>query len=287
MIHPLLRRSTQVLLKMVLAPDGSVYVAFNTGGALRNAELLSSGWLGCLYASVSALISLPTLAIAVCVAAYSRSHFSAAVANHQLKAASCLPRSAGSSAITVRRWDGTAWSTVGSAGFITGMFIGLAVDSSNTPYMATGDASTSNKGRVMRFAGSSWAQVGQAYLSIGNAYWSALAFNANGRLFYAYQDAGNSHRVSTRMVKRCKGRVLAVAHPVLKADATSATQVVGRIAVHEHEHLPLPMQIYVKSYDSNANWWSNYGNNPMDYVSRGLAVLLAGWAMGARNMPAR
>lgn len=106
----------------------------------------------------------------------------------------------------MRRWDGASWSTVGAPNFITGTFLGFAVDSSSTPYVATGDVSLGYKGSVLRYTGSTasgWEPVGQQGLSFGRAYWSHLAFDANGVLYYAYQDDGAGLRVSGVASRLC------------------------------------------------------------------------------------
>lgn len=92
----------------------------------------------------------------------------------------------------MRKWDGTTWSTVGSPGFIAGYFVALAVDNSSTPYVAIGDASLGLRASVLRYTGatpSGWEPVGQQGQLYGTSTWSHLAFDANNRLYYAYQDS--------------------------------------------------------------------------------------------------
>jgi hypothetical protein len=58
--------------------------------------------------------------------------------------------------VTVMKFDGTAWVTVGTAGFSAGAatYVSLAVDGSGTPYVAYQDGAA--KVTIMKFDGTAW-----------------------------------------------------------------------------------------------------------------------------------
>ena len=90
---------------------------------------------------------------------------------------------------TVKKYDGSAWSTVGSAGFSNGYAgeLVLYVDG-DTPYVAFRENS---KISVMKYEAGSWAYVGAAGISSGNADFPSLAVY-NGVVYVAYRDLDNS-----------------------------------------------------------------------------------------------
>lgn len=106
---------------------------------------------------------------------------------------------AGTNQLTVRRWDGTSWSTVGAPNFISTQFFALVVDNSNTLFLAIADASFGGACSVLRYAGaagSGWESVGEQGLSYGVCYWHHLAVDSNNVLHFAYQDGSLGMGVS-------------------------------------------------------------------------------------------
>ncbi|MFG5775617.1 putative Ig domain-containing protein [Comamonas sp. J-3] len=87
---------------------------------------------------------------------------------------------------------GTAWEAVGSAGFSAGQayYTSLAFGADGQPYVAYGDMANGTKATVMRLnaAGTAWEAVGSAGFSAGQAYYTSLAFGADGQPYVAYRD---------------------------------------------------------------------------------------------------
>ncbi len=100
--------------------------------------------------------------------------------------------------ITVKRFDGTNWVTVGTAGFsgAAADFISLAIAPNGTPYVAYKDDAQSFKATVMRFNGSAWTVVGTAGFSAGQACDESLAFAPDGTPYLAYRDVANSEKAT-------------------------------------------------------------------------------------------
>lgn len=87
------------------------------------------------------------------------------------------------------------WEAVGPAGFSVSEanFTSLAVDSSNTRYVAFQDFANGNKATVMRFNGTSWETVGAAGFSVDSAFDISLALDSNGLPHVVYRDVGNAN----------------------------------------------------------------------------------------------
>ncbi|MGX9728877.1 MAG: thrombospondin type 3 repeat-containing protein [Candidatus Electronema sp. VV] len=95
----------------------------------------------------------------------------------------------------------SSWVQVGPAGFSAGgaagqTSLGLALDSSSTPYIAYQDGANSNKASVMKFDGTNLVQVGPAGFSASEAYYISLALDSGGTPYVAYQDVANSDKAS-------------------------------------------------------------------------------------------
>ena len=92
---------------------------------------------------------------------------------------------------TVMKYNGTtsSWEIVGAAGFSAGNAYGisLALDSSNTPYVAYSDTANSYKATVMKYNGSSWEAVGAAGFSAGEADYPSLALDSGGTPYVAFR----------------------------------------------------------------------------------------------------
>lgn len=92
--------------------------------------------------------------------------------------------------------------------FVTGTFVGLVVDRTGTPFVATGVQALGGRATVLRYTGatgSGWEPVGEQGMSYGACYWSHLAVDANNVLYFAYQDRDVGMGVS-RWIRRpwCK-----------------------------------------------------------------------------------
>ncbi|HNW71781.1 MAG TPA: fibronectin type III domain-containing protein [Candidatus Paceibacterota bacterium] len=79
--------------------------------------------------------------------------------------------------LTVKKWNGSAWSVVGSENFSSGAVynISFTIDKNDVPYVAYTDSTNSSKITVMTFNGSSWVLVGTAGFSTGEATATSIA----------------------------------------------------------------------------------------------------------------
>gem|GEM_PF-3345403 len=96
--------------------------------------------------------------------------------------------------------NNSSWEAVGSAGFSAGtvLYISIAFDSSNTPYVVYQDLTKSNKATVMKYNddNSSWEAVGSAGFSAGTAAFTSIAFDRNDTPYVVYKDSGNSSKAT-------------------------------------------------------------------------------------------
>jgi hypothetical protein len=103
---------------------------------------------------------------------------------------------------TVKKFDGSSWDTVGTAGFSAGgvTSTSIVVNSADTPYVAyqVADPTLTNdlKATVMKFDGSSWITVGTAGFSDSAVYYPDLAFNANDTPHVVYKDGAKSDKAT-------------------------------------------------------------------------------------------
>jgi hypothetical protein len=96
------------------------------------------------------------------------------------------------------KFNGTAWDTVGAAGFSAGGvgYTSLAFAPDGTPYLAYQDYGNSGKATVKKFNGTAWDTVGTASFSAGEAAYTSLAFAPDGKPYVGYVDYGNSGKVT-------------------------------------------------------------------------------------------
>ncbi|MBO9597305.1 MAG: DUF1533 domain-containing protein [Cohnella sp.] len=92
---------------------------------------------------------------------------------------------------TVKKYNGSSWVPVGSAGFSAGTvaYTSMFVDN-GIPYAAYQDAANGNRVTVMKWNGSSWGAVGNAGFSTNQALYVSL-YVYNGIPYVAYVDSGN------------------------------------------------------------------------------------------------
>jgi hypothetical protein len=99
------------------------------------------------------------------------------------------------------KYVGGSWQTVGTAGFGLAWYTSLAMDSSDTPYVAYMDFGNSQKATVMKYVGGWWQTVDIAGFSTGSVAYTSLAIDATGTPYVAYEDAGNGSKAT---VMKCK-----------------------------------------------------------------------------------
>ena len=92
---------------------------------------------------------------------------------------------------TVMKYTGSAWAPLGqagfSAGYIGGWGLSLALDSSNTPYVAYADTANGTNATVMRFSGGAWVPVGSPGFTVGGmGQSSSLVLDSSNTPYLAY-----------------------------------------------------------------------------------------------------
>ncbi len=99
---------------------------------------------------------------------------------------------------TVKKFNGTSWELVGTAGFSvsTASYPSLAFNGT-VPYVVYQDGGNSYKATVQKFNGTSWELVGTAGFSAGSATYTGLAFNGTVP-YVVYRDAGNSSKATVQ-----------------------------------------------------------------------------------------
>lgn len=118
--------------------------------------------------------------------------------------------------VSVKKYDGSSWSTVGSAGFSAGVAVypSLTIDpNTGEPYLAYSDAGSGNKIAVKRYNGTSWVNVGAQSFSSGAVTDVRVRFDNTGMAYVAFKDAGISNKVS--MLKYKSGFWVSVGTPGL------------------------------------------------------------------------
>lgn len=102
-------------------------------------------------------------------------------------------------AITVYKFNGTQWDTVGASYFATSAngFANIAIDKiSNTPYVVIDDADSSLKATVMKFNGNKWVLVGAKGFTTGinGVYYTDIEIEGTGKPIVSFQDDNSFER---------------------------------------------------------------------------------------------
>ncbi len=103
--------------------------------------------------------------------------------------------------MTAMTFNGTAWVTVGTAGFSTGAGNSCTIktDAAGKPYVAYGNAANTNKMTVSRFNGTAWEAVGPATgFSAAAALNGTMSIADDGTLYTAYADGTRSNRITVK-----------------------------------------------------------------------------------------
>jgi hypothetical protein len=92
-----------------------------------------------------------------------------------------------SNQLTVKRYNGTNWVVVGTAGFTTGLpdNITIALDGLGTPYVAYRDYTTYLM-HVMKFDGTAWVSLGDPNALWGNGYTPSIVVTGSGDVILQY-----------------------------------------------------------------------------------------------------
>jgi hypothetical protein len=90
--------------------------------------------------------------------------------------------------LTVKKYENSAWVTVGTQGFSLGLaVVPILKLNAGIPYVVFRDESEGNKLTVMKFDGSNWVAVGGAGITSGAAFGSKLVFDG-GVAYVNYGD---------------------------------------------------------------------------------------------------
>lgn len=99
--------------------------------------------------------------------------------------------------LTVRRWSGSYWYTVGEAGFANSLdHPCLAIASWGGVYVAYQDQEYGHRITVRQWSGGAWQLIGTPGFTIGQATPSGLEINAQGRPVVAFSDGTQGDRAS-------------------------------------------------------------------------------------------
>ena len=98
----------------------------------------------------------------------------------------------------VQRFNGTDWEVLGTSGFSDGeaQKISLAIDSTDTPYVAYMDFGHSNKVTIQKWDGFYRQVVGSPGISSGQAQYVSLAIDSTDTPYVAYRDDAHSNQAT-------------------------------------------------------------------------------------------
>ncbi|WP_256761789.1 hypothetical protein [Cohnella sp. WQ 127256] len=108
--------------------------------------------------------------------------------------------------MTVKRFTGSAWESVGNAEFSVGTSssasISIAFDSDGTPYVAYRDDARRNRVTVMKYESNTWSPVGNSGFSADDASWVRLARDSKDNMNVSYTSyTGNSYKSKLTVMK--------------------------------------------------------------------------------------
>lgn len=114
----------------------------------------------------------------------------------------------GPPALSVVKYDGTAWSNVGTPGFTgfsaVAQFPSLAIDGNDVIYLAYQNQMVGGgSGNVLKFDGTNWVDVGTPNITGGVTAHESLVLDASGNPFVAFFDGNAGNRTSVMTFTLC------------------------------------------------------------------------------------
>lgn len=95
--------------------------------------------------------------------------------------------------IEVMEFASGQWSVIGSTGS-SGVYVGIAVDNSNVPYVTFMDVNNSSRGKVISYSGGNWQPIGTGgneYFSTSPATWHRIKLDQHGNPHVLWSDYNN------------------------------------------------------------------------------------------------
>lgn len=143
--------------------------------------------------------------------------------------------------ITVKKYDGVSWQTVGSPGFAPGQvyYRSVSADKEAVPYVAYKDETKGSRTIVKKFANGAWEIVGDSTLSYGNSDGLGIAVDTGGIPYMVFTDLNTFNAVSgigsltLRIKKHDGGNWIDVGAPLSVAPNTLSGGI-----VFDHNNVP-------------------------------------------------
>ena len=173
----------------------------------------------------------------------------------------------------------TKWETVGYAGFSAGSasHTSIALDSSDTPYVAYRDGASSSKATVMKYEGGSWQVVGVTGFSAGVADDPSLALDSSDTPYVAYQDSASDSKVTVMKYESGSWQVVGnegfSEHVVLSISLVTDSTDTPYVAYNEIISLQYPQYgAWLKKYESGM--WKTVGGDEFNWGVSYLSLAL-------------
>jgi uncharacterized protein YjdB len=190
---------------------------------------------------------------------------------------------ANDSKVTVKKFDGATWETVGSSGF-SATWVGqttIAFDG-NTPYVLF-QTSTEGGGylaNVMKYDGSSWIELGGG--SISTWYGAGFAIDQTGTLYVCFGDPENENRLTVVKYSGTEWEVLGGGSISTNATNYSSITIDGNgdiyVACNTSPEELGPEELLVKKFDGST--WETLGD-----VGSSMGTYSASIAINSNSIP--
>jgi hypothetical protein len=174
--------------------------------------------------------------------------------------------------LSVRKYDGNAWQTVGnrsfSADIVDARSISITTSPGGVPYVAYRDDAYNGGITVKKLDGNSWSTVGNEGFSNGSVILTSIVTDNAGTPYVAYSDAGNNYKAT---VKKFDGTAWTT---VGAGGFSQATAQSLALCIDNNDTLYV---VYSDGIDSKAQVQKFDGNN---WVNLGTGNISSGEAHG-------